>query len=792
MTQEISPNGTTNILIDDFGKEFDKTTIGPLTNTHIIYQFDPITKMLTSEQSTDIEGKTFIKQYSYDTNKKLSSVIENESTNQYQFENTFVYDSFGRLSREFKKSTNIADGKNSSKWIKHNYSNGHRWQILDDATNDILWEIDDVDATGRLLAATYGNSIGEETHTYDQFGFPYSIDFKTINGTYSSSTPFMTLTTTFDGVKGRLESRSNSIFGWNESFSYDNLNRLTEFADPTGVQTTQSYHDNGTININRTGTYAYTINDKPYQVSTVTLDGNDNINYYTARNPQEVSYNAFNCPISINENGIERIDFDYNQSITRAIMYYGSNNIDKYTRPFRKYFSSDGSMEIKKNLTTGELDFVTYIGGDGYSAPLVYKSDGNLNEDYYYLHRDHLGSILAISDSNGQVIEKRMFDAWGDLVKYENINGVTLVPNITGSMFLDRGYTGHEHLFGVGLINMNARLYDSKLHRFLSADNYIHEAFDTQSINRYGYVLNNPLSNIDPTGNDTVEGNPPPGGNPEFSGSTWANIAASIALNWDNLGIKDWSNTNLNFRKFGNGFKSVGNWASNNLKSVGGWFERNVTSIFGRDRTNELPASPNFSNYVPNYGWQTDGFNVGATNISIMYSNDNSLTYQGPHFLQGNYMSPNNPVANYDRKGIYSEAFGYGLSRAELKMYNAEGRTWFSVWKMKTYNINTYNGNYFTGWKAGARRVSTGFKVAGSALGIYNMYTNYQAHENGEMEDGQYNREQTVATISTFGGYYGAGIGIGWELGRLFTYWNPYIDWRDHTWMPYRREHFGY
>ncbi|WP_425562845.1 RHS repeat-associated core domain-containing protein [Mucilaginibacter panaciglaebae] len=58
---------------------------------------------------------------------------------------------------------------------------------------------------------------------------------------------------------------------------------------------------------------------------------------------------------------------------------------------------------------------------------------------------------------------------------------------------LERGYTGHEHLLGVGLINMNARLYDPLLHRFLSHDDNVQNPTNTQNFNRYGYVLNNPL-----------------------------------------------------------------------------------------------------------------------------------------------------------------------------------------------------------------------------------------------------------------------------------------------------------
>jgi RHS repeat-associated protein len=107
---------------------------------------------------------------------------------------------------------------------------------------------------------------------------------------------------------------------------------------------------------------------------------------------------------------------------------------------------------------------------------------------------------LAISKSTGVVVEKRLFDAWGSLIKYWNASGVTTVPTGAGGLLLDRGYTGHEHLLSFGIIHMNGRLYDPKLHRFLQPDNFVQEPFNTQNYNRYGYCWNNPLKYTDPSG----------------------------------------------------------------------------------------------------------------------------------------------------------------------------------------------------------------------------------------------------------------------------------------------------
>jgi len=64
----------------------------------------------------------------------------------------------------------------------------------------------------------------------------------------------------------------------------------------------------------------------------------------------------------------------------------------------------------------------------------------------------------------------------------------------------DHGFTGHEHLDDTYLIHMNGRVYDYRLGRFLSVDPIISNPANSQSINPYSYIGNNPLSGTDPTG----------------------------------------------------------------------------------------------------------------------------------------------------------------------------------------------------------------------------------------------------------------------------------------------------
>lgn len=141
-----------------------------------------------------------------------------------------------------------------------------------------------------------------------------------------------------------------------------------------------------------------------------------------------------------------------------------------------------------------------YIGAGGRQIAVRTYREANavLSVEERYLHSDYLGSIIAVTNATGQVVERSAYRTFGE--KY-NPFANEAAPSLytVNSAFTRRGFTGHETLSG-GLIHMNGRVYDAVLGRFLSADPNIQFANDPQSYNRYSYVLNNPLSYTDPSG----------------------------------------------------------------------------------------------------------------------------------------------------------------------------------------------------------------------------------------------------------------------------------------------------
>ena len=128
-----------------------------------------------------------------------------------------------------------------------------------------------------------------------------------------------------------------------------------------------------------------------------------------------------------------------------------------------------------------------------------------------YTHRDHLGSARVFTDHNGQVEAERNYDpfgkprlASGGLKSF----GASKLDDLADAK-TNRGFTDHEHLDSVELIHMNGRVYDYSLGRFMSVDPVIQSPTNSQSINPYSYIMNNPLSGTDPTGYTSCDADDP-------------------------------------------------------------------------------------------------------------------------------------------------------------------------------------------------------------------------------------------------------------------------------------------
>jgi RHS repeat-associated protein len=139
--------------------------------------------------------------------------------------------------------------------------------------------------------------------------------------------------------------------------------------------------------------------------------------------------------------------------------------------------------------------------------------------------------------------------------------------------------------------------------------------------------------------------------------------------------------------------------------------------------------------------------------------------------------------------GYILTAVGTAMTIAENRMYNNE--TWYSLKKRKTYS-QRFNGNQYTGGKLDAKKLSTGLKIGGHALGAYNAVNIELQYSSGKISQFQRITEQGSNVFSTFGGLHGAAWGVGWEMGRAITTIPSYQEWKQNTWLPWRKDNLGY
>lgn len=127
---------------------------------------------------------------------------------------------------------------------------------------------------------------------------------------------------------------------------------------------------------------------------------------------------------------------------------------------------------------------------------LVRTEQGASIEDRF-VFTDRLGSVVKYTDGNGTVYQPQDYDGWGQRRSEADPTQAGAAPTAPIAL---RGFSGHEMVDGQGVIHMNARLYDPTLGQFLQADPLIQAPENLQSRNAYTYVLNNPLTLVDPTG----------------------------------------------------------------------------------------------------------------------------------------------------------------------------------------------------------------------------------------------------------------------------------------------------
>jgi len=236
----------------------------------------------------------------------------------------------------------------------------------------------------------------------------------------------------------------------------------------------------------------------------------------------------------------------------------------------------------------------------------------------------------VINNETGKIFTQS-FDSWGR--KRNPVNwSYTNIPDFP----FDRGYTGHEHLKWFGLINMNGRMYDAALCRFLSPDPYVQMPDYTQNFNRYSYCVNNPLKYTDPTG--------------EFF----------VIDSWI-IGL------------FSGGWKEANKRAGNDIKIWGGLFASDPNKSFGgrvwetiSRFTWQLPQT--LGGFITSHSYNTFGLQGGVESVDYKYGATVLRTRNDGWggVTQGSFIVGDNSIEADENNALFQHEYGHYIQSQSM------------------------------------------------------------------------------------------------------------------------------
>ncbi|MDV3513392.1 RHS repeat-associated core domain-containing protein [Stenotrophomonas sp. C1657] len=166
-----------------------------------------------------------------------------------------------------------------------------------------------------------------------------------------------------------------------------------------------------------------------------------------------------------------------------------------------------------------------------------------------YIHTDALGSVVAESDANGNVIKRYDYEPYGAVVGGQVTDGP--------------GYTGHVSDSATGLSYMQQRYMDPQLGVFLSVDPVTAYEQPVGQFNRYRYANGNPYKFTDPDGRQS-----------------WSDFQTGF------------ENGTLNASRYEHGFPLHANWAEQTGYAIGSGIVKGGQSHAGGIRAPPLRMQP--------------------------------------------------------------------------------------------------------------------------------------------------------------------------------------------------------
>lgn len=505
-TQTDAKSQTVTMTYDALGRPLTQTESEGVST--FVYGTSAAQRNIGKLQSVSSPGAAYTESYAYDSLGRFSSSTVNLSGGASYVVTTSYNATTGMPETLTYPQSTAAVGGSRFK-VKYEYDYGILKRVRDFNTpTTVYWEQIATNAAGQSLDEVYGNGL----HTYSTYDAVTGLLGGRTSGTASQ---VQNLTYRWDKI-GNVTQRKDLNLDLAEDFYYDDLYRLkcstlnVARQDNCSALTAQqknldmTYDAIGNImSKSGIGSYTYPISGgtsvRPHAVTAAgsTSYGYDPNGNMVTRGSSAITWYSYNLPKKIN-NGTNSAEFFYGPSRGRYKQIAITN-----TGPMPSGTETTiyvGGLYEQVTKPSGVVEHKHYIVAGG-EAIAIRTLRSNSADDTRYLHKDHLGSVDVITSESGSVLQRLSYDAFGKRRNATAWSGSLVTSDWSSIASLThRGFTFHEELDNVDLIHMNGRVYDQNIGRFVSADPFIQAPFMSQSFNRYSYVMNNPLSLIDPSG----------------------------------------------------------------------------------------------------------------------------------------------------------------------------------------------------------------------------------------------------------------------------------------------------
>ena len=288
-----------------------------------------------------------------------------------------------------------------------------------------------------------------------------------------------------------------SLASLTQCYWYDGVNRLTGAQETNGAGTCPSSLQQQGSAWSRNFNYDQYGNMWVTNATGIGTTGQTpNFNIFTASNQMAgVSYDAAGNQVALNglspNSNVATYDAENRQAAIQQ------------TQP---------SVATESYLYDGDGHRMEKVGPDGSAVIYVYDAMGDLAAEYSsfavsagpcttcFLTADQLGSTRLVTDQSANLIAFHDYLPFGEEIN-NGVDGRT-GPWGAGADTINQKFTGKERDSESGLDYFGARFYGSALGRFTSPDPLGGHYEDPQTLNKYAYVRNNPLTLTDPTGLD--------------------------------------------------------------------------------------------------------------------------------------------------------------------------------------------------------------------------------------------------------------------------------------------------